>query len=107
MRSLSKVSTQDEMRLRFVIRGEKTANSNWAQGKGEEAMNVFRRQTLHNAARSEALLASEIAAPMFLDDYHRGDRFSTKIIIWLRPKYDSTLPVRALLLEIKNGWIMI
>ena len=65
MRSLSKVFTQDEMRLRFVIRGEKTANSNWAQGEGEEAMNVFRRQTLHNAARSEALLALEIAAPTF------------------------------------------
>ena len=83
MRSLSKVFTQDEMRLRFVIRGEKTANSNCGlRGKGEEAMNVFRRQTLHNAARSEALLALEIAAPTFLNDYHRGDRFSTKIIIW-------------------------
>ena len=28
----STVCTQ-EMRLRFVIRGEKTANSDWAQGK--------------------------------------------------------------------------
>ena len=60
----STVCTQ-EMRLRFVIRGEKTANSNWAQGEGEEAMNVFRRQTLHNAARSEALLALEITASTF------------------------------------------
>ena len=57
---LHSLQSAQEMRLRFVIRGEKTANSNWAQGKREEAMNVFRRQTLHNAARSEALLASQI-----------------------------------------------
>lgn len=41
MRSLSKVFTQDEMRLRFVIRGEKTANSNWAQGEGGGSYECF------------------------------------------------------------------
>lgn len=43
-------------------------------------MNVFRRQTLHNAARSEALLALEIAAPTFQDDYHKRSDSATKLL---------------------------